>query len=491
MVHKFCTQCGSALNTGKRFCTQCGKPIIEPPATVELASKIPAGMLCTQCGATILKGKKFCTQCGEAAVANTAPPLEPAAAILEEVVGMPSPHLEAASPAVRELTLSATESSHLSQPVAVAERPEPSSPAVPEMTCAQCGFPVISGKRFCTQCGQQVTQAASPLGLDDALTEKTVPTPPPSAESVPVFVSEPELTLNEPGSVVEAPAPAAMVEIPQPPPQEAVDAGTSASALFHKLAAAPETPAIEVERTAPPQEEPALAETAIPVIVPDPVAPTEPPPIPTPEVDDSLSAHLPDTKTPEQKSSWRMPVLVSVAVLCILGAAAGGIWWHTSHAKKTTTPVPGLTSASNGAAVTGAPKPSAAIVETEPQPLPEPAKIVVNKPRVDSGNETRADVAVPRVRQDSTLRQPPPPSPEPVPVQPTSGTLHYSGPPVRYGESIAFANLPHDRLRFTFDHQSWQPLISHQPDGTQKLTLISIRHGEEQTHCDVGWEIVK
>jgi len=62
---------------------------------------------------------------------------------------------------------------------------------------------------------------------------------------------------------------------------------------------------------------------------------------------------------------------------------------------------------------------------------------------------------------------------------------------VRYGESIVFPNLPHDRLRFTFDHQSWQPLISHQPDGTQQLTLISIRHGEEQTYCDVGWEIVR
>jgi hypothetical protein len=80
--------------------------------------------------------------------------------------------------------------------------------------------------------------------------------------------------------------------------------------------------------------------------------------------------------------------------------------------------------------------------------------------------------------------------PPPVPPQRTSGALHYSGPPVQYGETVTFANLPGGRLRFSFDHTAWQPLISRQPDGTQTLTLRSIKQGV-QAQCDVGWEIVQ
>jgi len=60
---------------------------------------------------------------------------------------------------------------------------------------------------------------------------------------------------------------------------------------------------------------------------------------------------------------------------------------------------------------------------------------------------------------------------------------------VQYGETVTFFNLPPARLRFTFDHKSWQPLISRQRDGTQKLTLRSLSQ-REQTSCDVSWEIV-
>lgn len=77
-----------------------------------------------------------------------------------------------------------------------------------------------------------------------------------------------------------------------------------------------------------------------------------------------------------------------------------------------------------------------------------------------------------------------------VPALPTAGTLHYYGPPVRFGQTVVFAGLPGGRLKFTFDHQSWSPLIARQLDGTQKLTLRSLKQGE-QTQCDVGWEIIK
>jgi hypothetical protein len=77
-----------------------------------------------------------------------------------------------------------------------------------------------------------------------------------------------------------------------------------------------------------------------------------------------------------------------------------------------------------------------------------------------------------------------------TPIPSTSGMLHYSGPAVGYGGTVVFSNLPGERLRFTFDQQSWQPLIAHLPDGTQKLTLLSLKKGS-QVQCDVHWEIAR
>jgi hypothetical protein len=80
--------------------------------------------------------------------------------------------------------------------------------------------------------------------------------------------------------------------------------------------------------------------------------------------------------------------------------------------------------------------------------------------------------------------------PSPLPVAPTSGTLHYTGPPVSYGQTVTFTKLPGGRLRFTFDQAAWQPLIAHQPDGTQTLTLRSLKQ-DIQSRCDVAWEIIQ
>jgi hypothetical protein len=77
-----------------------------------------------------------------------------------------------------------------------------------------------------------------------------------------------------------------------------------------------------------------------------------------------------------------------------------------------------------------------------------------------------------------------------TPSPPTFGVLHYSGPPVSYGGTVVFSNLPGGRLRFSFDQQSWQPLILRQPDGTQKLTLHSLKK-KNQVQCDVRGEIVQ
>jgi hypothetical protein len=93
-------------------------------------------------------------------------------------------------------------------------------------------------------------------------------------------------------------------------------------------------------------------------------------------------------------------------------------------------------------------------------------------------------------KPSAAFRTQPAPVPASAPALVTSGVLHYHGPPIHLGERVAFPNLPGARLRFTFDHQSWQALIAHQPDGTQTLTLRSLKQ-DVQTQCDIGWEIIK
>jgi hypothetical protein len=55
---------------------------------------------------------------------------------------------------------------------------------------------------------------------------------------------------------------------------------------------------------------------------------------------------------------------------------------------------------------------------------------------------------------------------------------------------VVFDDLPGARLKFTFDHEAWQPIIARQPNGTQRLILRSIKPGM-QTQCDVKWEIIQ
>jgi hypothetical protein len=133
--------------------------------------------------------------------------------------------------------------------------------------------------------------------------------------------------------------------------------------------------------------------------------------------------------------------------------------------------------------------PGPAVVQDEEQ-----RTTTVSRPVVAKREESSA-VAALKIPDGSTIEQTetgrPPREPQiSTPTPSTSGMLHYSGPPVGYGGTVVFSNLPGERLRFTFDQQSWQPLIAHLSDGTQKLTLLSLKK-ENQVQCDVHWEIVR
>lgn len=251
-------------------------------------------------------------------------------------------------------------------------------------------------------------------------------------------------------------------------------------------------------------------------VVPKPVTEYNPPPVRPSEANDSVSsrgfaANVPDpiaTFAPASSKSWVNPAIIVSALVLLLALAASAVWFYVSHvrARHIQTSAIGSSAqpltAANSSSPSGAnDKPSAAtplVIQQYVQTPPEQAQPVL--PKSQSAGSVRKlqnppASPVPVQRSNAVVPKNPAGSlqnaaPAPAPSAPTSGVLHYSGPPVPYGGTVVFINLPSERLSFTFDHQSWQPLISRQPDGTQKLTLRSLRQGE-QTQCDVEWKVIK
>lgn len=116
-----------------------------------------------------------------------------------------------------------------------------------------------------------------------------------------------------------------------------------------------------------------------------------------------------------------------------------------------------------------------------PQPQvsePKPSAAVVQPP-------TAAPAPAPVVAQETA----PPPAVVPQATPEKGGTFHYQGPPVAYGGTVVYDNLPKQRLRFTFDSSQWRLTLKPNADGTKKVTLTSLKQGY-QTSCDLGWEVV-
>ena len=150
------------------------------------------------------------------------------------------------------------------------------------------------------------------------------------------------------------------------------------------------------------------------------------------------------------------------------------------------TPAP--EAAANAAASSTPPIATAAAPPATPPIAPPPIAPHRARPRIAPDPEPTGTQGLPAPVPASPAPSPLPAPPH-APTQPTAGILRYTGPPVPQNGEVVFDNLPSGRLRFTFDRGAWQPVISRKPDGTQKLTLRSLRPGL-QTHCDVAWEIV-
>jgi hypothetical protein len=116
-----------------------------------------------------------------------------------------------------------------------------------------------------------------------------------------------------------------------------------------------------------------------------------------------------------------------------------------------------------------------------PRPVPQDPPPVTPQPKI---------VPVVPSPQPPQPQYVPRPAPQPVapPAAPTSGNLHYQGPPVPRGGAVIFDRLPQARLRFFYDRNSWGLTIKPNPDGTKKLILYSLREGL-QSKCDVQWQV--
>jgi len=124
---------------------------------------------------------------------------------------------------------------------------------------------------------------------------------------------------------------------------------------------------------------------------------------------------------------------------------------------------------------------------TNPQSVPEPST------QTPQGTERPVDISQSLVtpQASASIGAPAPESAAPAPpIKPTSGVLCNGPVEVRQNGELAFKNLPGDRLKFTFDHDAWLPLIHREPDGTQTLIMRSIKSGI-QTKCDIQWEVAQ
>lgn len=399
-----------------------------------------ASKFCSKCGTEILEGKKFCRNCGKAIAqfAEAAPQSSPA----------------------------------------MASSPEP-------LRRNQCGHSILAGRRFCGKCGTPAAEVApvesnpssgigSPLA-ENLIWQGVIAEEPPSQPAIPA---------NQVGIVESLP----QAPVAPPSPGPATTAGNSSGEAACTEPVPQQFP--EPVGVATPGGARQLPREAVPRTVAEGDVP-------------AVTAPGGGSTPPFQKA-----LLFGVAAFLVTGLGAGGLWLNhrrtVAAAARATTTAPAPASSSN-AGNSASPAQSLSGPVIEPSQKPSPVKAVPPEqaapapavsPAIPTGIETaapphtQAHLAVPSsptaFAQKSADITPPL---APVTESPRSGTLHYSGAPVPYGGVVVFAKLTARRLRFVYDRTSWQALISRQPDGTQTLTMRSIKHSD-QSQCDVHWEVI-
>lgn len=150
-----CPECGAVLPADAKFCINCGAKIPE---------RVDTTLRCNSCGSPLLADAKFCTVCGTP-VAAAAPDVPAAPVVLPEPEPVPvcAPAEECENNCVH--SYSAPYQSDFCKAPEISEEPKaPKEPETPEApasrVCSRCGAVISSSERFCTACGQPVTEAA-------------------------------------------------------------------------------------------------------------------------------------------------------------------------------------------------------------------------------------------------------------------------------------------------------------------------------------------
>ena len=443
MASSFCTKCGAALIPEKRFCTQCGQSVGQAKAASDQPTAqrlpVPESDSATRSDPALEKALAVAVG-GTQAQENS---VEPSSRVLPPI----------------EKDKLATVANSSGAPVS--EAFPVSALTVVGTKCSKCGSLIHPGKRFCASCGEPVARPAT-IPIANADTQRAQPNlDSPKAPVTPLSADALATTPIENPSGTENPDPG----IPE-----------------HVLSASNESQTESF--TASADSEDRVDEVVVQ--------------LPVSAESGSFSSESPAQRELTPKKSSRQPLLLAGAAVCVLLVGIGA-WLHVSRAKPVLLAVPAPAStASQNAPLAGRTsendKPSAATPgggeasvlrnsAKETQQVKTAPKIFIEPPKVDTAHRDSREVIVADATPKGSKEHPF------APASQSSGTLHYAGPPVRYGERVTFTGLPAARLKFAFDHQAWQPLISRQPDGTKTLALRSLKKGE-QTSCDVGWEVV-
>ena len=403
----------------------------------------------------MVAGKRFCGGCGHALPVMAAPLAEAAA-----VCGHCGAALAPGKKFCRQCGFAVggvavvAEAAQLPELAPVVDAKPVAEPVVP--VCGQCGAALVPEKKFCKQCDHAVdgvAPVAGPIQVSD---------PAPAAE---IKVAAKEAEMVSPRESIPAPSAAeAEIALQRPASDSAAEsrpvAETAPSAVVTS----------DAILQAAPEAGPAFAPLAMPVSEPE-------------------SVH---------QSKARMGLFIGLAAAVLLSACGGWVWYAHAHrsapsqvAQTQPAPIqpPAQEQVSTVAQVVKPPAAKALPAQqTPPQPAPSHSPSVpIHTQSPSWSSQAIAAAPTPAFHAAPVSR----PAQLPVQAAPArSGVRHYEGPPIPHGGTVVFDNLPKARLKFNFNHAAWQLIIKPNPDGTKKVTLISLAQGY-QSSCDLGWEVVE
>ncbi len=343
--------------------------------------------------------------------------------------------------------------------------------------CSRCGKELAEGKRFCGGCGQAVSSAARSMRQSSQAVTATASTPAGSASAASCCVHcGTVLTAGKAFCRQCGHAVGALPLQPQAVPDTTVPS--------HGDVTQEELGSFREERKEPRTTTPASIPEAVPATAQD------------------VSVPATSRPAPQVPSTRKIGVAIGIGAAVLM--ASGGVWAWNIYCHRSISSTPSAApqyqqpATSSQKPAPGNPRNETAGTQqpnssVDAKPMPSIAPVATHQ----MANSSRHDI----LQSARTVKAEPPAAvAEPIAAPAAvaapkadpqrSGTLHYQGPPVPLNGQVVFDHLPAARIRFVFDRQSWALTIKTNPDGTKRVTLISLKQGY-QASCDLKWEIAQ